>query len=54
MHSKEMTICVLHENAKHRVPNNMTKICVANSKDHVMCNGRGNIEEHGEETINTK
>ena len=40
-----------HENTKRRVPNNMTEICAANSNDYVMCNGRENIKEHGEETI---
>ena len=30
------TICVLHENAKHRVPNNVVEICAANSKDYVI------------------
>ena len=33
-------ICVLHENAKHSVPNNMTEICVVNLKDYVMCSRR--------------
>ena len=41
MYPKEMTICVLHENAKYRVPNNVTEIGATNSKDYVMCNGGG-------------
>ena len=54
MRPKGTTIFVLHENAKCRVPNNMTEICAANSKNYVMCNGRGSLEEHGEEMINTR
>ena len=34
--------------------NNMTEICVMNSKDYVMCNGKGNIEEYDEEAISTR
>ena len=51
---KETALCELHENAKRGVPNNMTKICAVNLKDYVMCNGWGNIEEHGEETMSMK
>ena len=39
--SKRDSLCELHENAKRRVPNNMTKVCVTNSKNYVMCSERG-------------
>ena len=48
MYPKGTALCEPHENAKYRVPNNMTEICVVNSKDHVMCSGRGSLEEHDE------
>ena len=35
----------LHGNAKCRVPNDMTEVCVVNSKDYVMSNEKGNLEE---------
>ena len=54
MRPNRTTICVLHENAKHRVPNNVTEICAANSKNYVMCDERWSIEEHGEETISMR
>ena len=54
MCSKETTLCEPHENAKREVPNNMTKICVTNSKEYVMCSGRESLEEHGKEAIRTK
>ena len=47
-------ICVLHENAKRRVPNNMTEICAVKSKDYVMCRGRGSLEERDEQAISTR
>ena len=54
MRPKGTVVCILHENAKHRVLDNMTKICTANSKDCVMCSGRGSLEEHSEKMISTK
>ena len=48
------SLCKLHENAKCEVSNNMTEICIVNSKDYVMCNGRGSLEEHDEQTIITR
>ena len=48
MRSKGTALCELHENAKNWMPNNMTEICVANSKDCVMCSGKGSLEEHDE------
>ena len=48
MSMKGTALCELYENAKCRVPNNMTKICVVNSMDYVMCTGRGSLEEHDE------
>ena len=38
---KEAALGELYENAECRVPNNMTKVCVTNSKNYVICNGRG-------------
>ena len=35
-------------------PINLIEICVANSKDYVMCGGRGGLEEHDEQAISTK
>ena len=54
MSMNEIALCELHENAKRRAPNNMTEICVMNSKDYVMCSGRGSIEEHDEQAISTR
>ena len=48
MRPKRTALCELHENAKYEVPNNMTEICAVNSMDHVMCRGRGSLEEHDE------
>ena len=48
MRPKGTALCELHENAKCGVPNNMTEICVANSKDYVTCRGKGSLEEHDE------
>ena len=45
MCSKETALCELYENAKCRVPNNMIEICVSDSKNYVMCNGKGGLEE---------
>ena len=45
MYPKETTLCELHKNAKCRAPNNMIELSVANSKDYVMCSGRGSLEE---------
>ena len=36
------------------MPNNMTEICAVNSKDYVMCNGKGSFEEHDEQAISTR
>ena len=52
--SKGDSLCELHENAKCRVPNNMTEICVMIWKDYVMCIGRRSLEEHDEQAISTK
>ena len=38
---KETALCGLYKDAKCRVPNNMTKICVTDSKNYVMYSGRG-------------
>ena len=54
MRPKGTIPCELHENAKCRVPNNMTEICVVNSKDYVMCSGMGSLEEHDEQEISTR
>ena len=54
MRPKRTTLCELHENAKCRVPNNMTEICVMNSNDYVMCSGRGSLEEYDEQVISTR
>ena len=54
MHPKGAALCELHENTKGRVPNNMTEICDVNSKDYVMCNGRGSLEEHDEQAISKR
>ena len=35
-------------------PNNMTEICAVNSKDYVMCSGRGSLEERDEQMISTR
>ena len=32
----------------------MTEICAVNSKDYVMCSGRGSPEEHDEQVISTR
>ena len=42
---KETALCELYENAKCKVPNNMIEICVTDSKNYVMCSGRGSLEE---------
>ena len=42
---KETILCELHEHAKCKVPNNMTKVCVVNSKDYVVSSEKGNLEE---------
>ena len=42
---KETVLRKLYENAKCKVPNSMIEICVMDSKNHVMCNGRGSLEE---------
>ena len=54
MRPKGTALCELHENTKCKVPNNMTKICVMNSKDYVICRGREGLEEHDEQAIRTK
>ena len=54
MHPKGTALCELHENAKCRVPNNMTEICAVNSKDYVMCSGMGSLKEHDEQVISTR
>ena len=54
MHPKGTVLCELYENAKSRMPNNMTEICVMNSKDYVICRGREGLEEHDEQAIRTK
>ena len=54
MHPKGTTLCELHENAKGRVPNNMTEICVVNSKDYIMYSGRESVEEHDDQAISTR
>ena len=54
MRPKGTALCELHENAKCMVLNNMTEICVVNSKDHVMCSGRGSLERHDEQAISTR
>ena len=54
MRPKGVVLCELHENAKDRVPNNMTEICDVNSKDYVMCSGRGSLKEHDEQAISTR
>ena len=46
---KGVALCELHENVKDRAPNNMTEICDMNSKDYVMCSGKGSLEEHDEQ-----
>ena len=33
---------------KKHIRDNMTKICVVNSTNYVMCSRRGNLEEHDE------
>ena len=53
MRPKGTTLCELHENGKCK-PNNMTEIYVVNSKDYVMCSGRGSLEEHDEQEISTR
>ena len=42
---KETALCELYKNAKCKVPNNMIEICVTDSKNYVMCSGRGSLEE---------
>ena len=42
---KETVLRKLYENAKCKVPNSMIEIYVMDSKNHVMCNGRGSLEE---------
>ena len=54
MHLKGAALCELHENAKGRMPNNMTKICDMNLKDYVMCSRKGSLEEHDEQAISTR
>ena len=54
MHLKGIALCELHENTKCRVTNNMTKISVVNSKDCVMCSGRGSLKEDDEQAISTR
>ena len=54
MHPKGTVLCELYENAKSRMPNNMTEICAVNSKDYVMCSGKGSFEEHDEQAISTR
>ena len=54
MYPKRTALCELHENTKCMVPNNMTETCDVNSKDHVMCSGKGSLEEHDEQVISTR
>ena len=54
MRLKGTALCGLHENVKGRVPNNMTEICDMNSKDYVICSGKGSLEEHDEQAISTR
>ena len=53
MRPKGTALCELHENGKCK-SNNMTEIYVMNSKDYVMCSGRGSLKEHDEQEINTR
>ena len=48
MSMKGIALCELHENTKHRAPNNMTEICVVKSVDHIMCSGMKSLKEHDE------
>ena len=54
MRPKGTALYELHENAKCRAPNNMIEICVVNSKDCVMCSGKGSLEKHDEQAISTR
>ena len=44
---KEIVLREPHGNNRYRVLNNMTEICIVNSKHIVMSNEKGNLEEQG-------
>ena len=45
MYPENTVLREIHGSAKCRVPNDMTEVCVVNSKNYVLSNEKRNLEE---------